>query len=83
MFELSQHVASPKLLHQGDYSAYDALYLGDFSCPNFPDNFTSHPELLAEAVELVKSRRPSCYLRRYAVPRNQDLRRVRWLAGAR
>jgi len=82
MFELSTNVASPKLLQQGDYSAYDALYLGDFSCPKFPDNFTSHPELLAEAAELVKGRGQKCYLRLYAVPSNHDLGWVRELVEA-
>ncbi len=77
MFELSTNVASPKLLQQGDYSAYDALYLGDFSCPNYPNNFTSHPELLAEAAATVKSWGKKCYLRLYAVPSNHDLPWVR------
>jgi putative protease len=82
MFELSTDVASSHLLQQGDYSAYDALYLGDFSCPQFPNNFTSHPELLAEAVQLVKSRGQKCYLRLYAVPSNHDLPWVRNLIQA-
>ncbi len=79
MFELSTDVASPTLLQQGDYSAYDALYLGDFSCPNFPNNFTSNPELLAEAVKTVHSQGKKCYLRLYAVPSNHDLPWVRSL----
>jgi putative protease len=77
MFELSTNVASPEMLREADTSAYDALYLGDFSCPNLPNNFSSHPELLAEAVENVKSRGQKCYLRLYAVPSNHDLPWVR------
>lgn len=77
MFELSTDVASLPLLEQGDYSAYDALYLGDFSCPHFPNNFSSSPELLKPAVELVKARGQKCYLRMYAVPSNHDLPWVR------
>ena len=46
MFELSTNVDNLKQLRQGDYSAYDALYLGDFSCPEYPNNFCSHPETL-------------------------------------
>jgi putative protease len=73
MFELSTDVASPELLERGDYSAYDALYLGDFSCPEYPGNFSSHPELLAGAVQAVKAAGKRCYLRLYAVPSNHDL----------
>ena len=73
MFELSTDVASPELLERGDYSAYDALYLGDFSCPEYPGNFSSHPELLPDAVKAVKAAGKRCYLRLYAVPSNHDL----------
>ncbi len=73
MFELSTDVASPKLLEDGDYSAYDALYLGDFSCPEYPNNFSSHPELLVDAVHAVKAAGKKCYLRLYAVPSNHDI----------
>src|SRR5512133_1566889 len=78
MFELSTDVASPALLGRGDYSAYDALYLGDFSCPEYPGNFSSHPELLADAVRAVKAAGKRCYLRLYAVPSNHD---VAWVKG--
>jgi putative protease len=73
MFELSTDVSNPKELREGDFSAYDAIYLGDFSCPEYPNNFSSHPELLAAAVELVKSRGQKAYLRLYAVPSNHDM----------
>ncbi len=80
MFELSTNVATPKQLRQGDYSAYDALYLGDFSCPDYPKNFSADPDLLAGGVDTVKSQGKKCYLRLYAVPSNHDLPWVRKVA---
>lgn len=77
MFELSTDVTSPKILRRGDYSAYDALYLGDFSCPDTLDNFSSHPEYLVEGVEAVKLQGKKCYLRLHAVPSNHELGSVR------
>lgn len=77
MFELSTSVSNMKQLRQGDYTAYDALYLGDFSCPQYPNNFSSHPELLRQGVEVVKAVGRKCYLRLYAVPSNHDLPWVR------
>jgi putative protease len=79
MFELSTSVSNPQQLRQADWSAYDALYLGDFSCPEYPNNFNSHPELLREGVETVKAQGKKCYLRLYAVPSNHDLPWVREL----
>jgi len=73
MFELSTDVGNLKELREGDFSAYDALYLGDFSCPDYPNNFSSHAELLEPGLELVKSRGQKAYLRLYAVPGNADL----------
>lgn len=73
MFELCTDVANLKELREGDFSAYDALYLGDFSCPDYPNNFSSHPEHLAAGLHLVKSRGQKAYLRLYAVPGNDDL----------
>ncbi|HJV24330.1 MAG TPA: peptidase U32 family protein [Aromatoleum sp.] len=73
MFELSTDVGNLKELREGDFSAYDALYLGDFSCPDYPNNFSSHPELLEAGLEIVKSRGQKAYLRLYAVPGNDDL----------
>jgi len=73
MFELCTDVSNLKELKQGDFSAYDAIYLGDFSCPEYPNNFSSHPALLEEGLQLVKSRGQKAYLRLYAVPSNHDL----------
>ncbi len=78
MFELSTNVTNMKQLRQGDYTAYDAVYLGDFSCPQYPNNFSSHPEMLREGVEAVKAEGKKCYLRLYAVPSNHDLP---WVKG--
>ncbi len=77
MFELSTNVATPQQLRRGDYSAYDALYLGDFSCADYPKNFSAHPDLLEGGVDVVKSQGKKCYLRLYAVPSNRDLPWVR------
>ena len=77
MFELSTNVASPQRLRRGDYSAYDALYLGDFSCLDYPENFCAHPEYLEEAVAQVSAQGKKCYLRIFAVPSNHDLPLVR------
>ncbi len=77
MFELSTNVASPQQLRRGDFSAYDALYLGDFSCLNYPENFCAHPESLADAVAQVQDQGKKCYLRLFAVPSNHDLPAVR------
>jgi putative protease len=73
MFELSTNVASPQQLRRGDFTSYDALYLGEFSCMDYPNNFCSHPEFLAEAAELVGAQGKKCYLRLFAVPSNRDL----------
>lgn len=73
MFELSTDVGNLKELKEGDFSAYHALYLGDFSCPDYPNNFSSHPATLEKGLELVKSRGQKAYLRLYAVPSNHDL----------
>ena len=77
MFELSTDCSNPQELRGGDYAAYDALYLGDFSCPDYPNNFSSHPETLAEAVRIVKDQGKQCYLRLYAVPSNHELDAVK------
>jgi len=73
MFELSTEACNIKELREGDYSAYDATYLGDYSCPDYPNSFTSNADQLADGLELVKSRGQKCYLRLYAVPSNHDL----------
>ena len=73
MFELSTNVSSPQQLRRGDFSSYDALYLGEFSCLEYPNNFSAHPELLAEAAETVAKMGKKSYLRLFAVPSNHDL----------
>ena len=77
MFELSTDVDNLKQLRNGDYSAYDALYLGDFSCPEYPNNFCSHAQTLREGVSRVKAEGKKCYVRVYAVPSNHDFPWVR------
>lgn len=78
MFELSTDISNMKDLRSADISAYDAIYLGDYACPQYPNNFSSHPELLQQGVEFVKSLDKKCYLRLYAVPDNNDLA---WVKG--
>lgn len=73
MFELSTEACNIKELREGDYSAFDAIYLGDYSCPEYPNNFTSNVDQLQAGLDLVKSRKQKCYLRLYAVPSNHDL----------
>ncbi len=73
MFELSTHIPGPKQLHEIDLSAYDALYLGDFTCPLYPGNFSRHIETLALGVEQIKALGKRCYLSLYAIPKDSDL----------
>ncbi|NMG27514.1 peptidase U32 family protein [Aromatoleum evansii] len=73
MFELSTDVGNLKELREGDFSAYDAIYLGDFSCPEYPNNFSSHAELLEAGLQHVHANGQKAYLRLYAVPGNDDL----------
>ena len=82
MFELSTNAASPQRLRRGDYSAYDALYLGDFSCPDYPENYCADPELLADAAAAVAALGKKCYLRLHAVPSNHELPLVRQMIEA-
>ena len=77
MFELSTNLANPKDLRVTDISAYDAVYLGDFSCAEYPNNFSSTPDVLADALERVHAQGKKAYLRLYAVPSNHDLPWVR------
>ena len=63
-------------LREWDYSSYNALYLGDYSCPRFKGNFSSSQKRLKEALEIVKSAGKKCYLSLYSAPNNVDLR---WL----
>ncbi len=73
MFELSTTIINADHLEQGDYTAYDALYLGDFSCPALPGNFSSDMQQTAAAVAALKAQGKKCYLRIHAVPSNCDL----------
>lgn len=82
MFELTTEACNIKELREGDYSAYDATYLGDYSCPEYPNNFTSNLDQLQAGLDLVKSRGQKCYLRLYAVPSNHDLPWVEDLVDA-
>lgn len=75
--ELSTSVVNPEQLDNDDFSAYDALYLGDFSCPHYRANFSAHPELVVDAVAALKAAGKRTYLRVYAVPSNVDLPAVR------
>ena len=77
MFELSTNVASPQRLRRGDYSAYDALYLGDFSCLDYPENYCAHPDFSRRRSRCVAAHGKKCYLRLFAVPSNHDLPLVR------
>ncbi len=80
--ELSTDIANPKQLRQCDISAFDAIYLGDYSCLEYPNNFSSHPELLEVAVSQIKAAGKRCYLRIYATPGNEDLDGVKQLIDA-
>jgi len=82
MFELSTDVSNIKKLRNGDYSAYDAIYLGDFSCPEYPNNFSSNIKQLQAGLDMVKSRGQKAYLRLYAVPSNDDMPWVEELIDA-
>lgn len=73
MFELSTGVCNPQMLNKGDYSAYDALYLGDYSCPLYPENFSAHIDVLSKAVETVHNWGKKSFVRLYAVPSNHEL----------
>jgi putative protease len=77
MFELATHVPSLRRLKEYDLSAYDALYLGDFTCPLYPGNFGSTIEALQEGVNQVKTMGKKCYLSLYAIPKDDDLLWIR------
>lgn len=73
MIELATHVPGLRQLKEIDFSAYDALYLGDFTCPLYPGNFSRQIEALEKGVERVKSMGKRCYLSLYAIPKDGDL----------
>lgn len=71
-FELTTRAPTVKSLREGDYSSFDALYFGDYSCPRYPGNLSSCAAPLREAVEIVKGWGKRCYLSLYATPRDSD-----------
>ncbi|MFQ5803183.1 MAG: peptidase U32 family protein [Candidatus Methylomirabilales bacterium] len=73
MFELATHVPNLRKLEEYDVSAYDALYLGDFTCPLYPGNFSSSVADLRKGVTHVKASGKKCYLSLYAIPKDSDL----------
>jgi len=79
MIELATHVPSLKQLQEYDLSAYDALYLGDFTCPLYPGNLSSSLPELREGVRRVKGMGKKCYLSLYAIPKDSDLDSIREL----
>ncbi len=78
MIELSTNISNYEQLINTDISAYDAIYLGDVSCPLYPDNFCSNLYNLENAVNYLKEQNKKCYLRLYAVPENKDME---WMKG--
>jgi len=73
MLELATHVPNLRKLHECDLSAYDALYLGDFTCPLYSGNFSSSVADLRKGVQHVKASGKKCYLSLYAIPKDSDL----------
>lgn len=73
IFELSTHVPNLKALRKKVMQPYDALFLGDPTCPIYPGNFSKNIKALKEGVERVKAMGKRCYLSLYAVPRNKDI----------
>lgn len=79
MVEISTHVANLQRLRECDLAAYDALYLGDYTCPHIPGNFSSSIGALAEGVKRARALGKRCYLSLPAVPRESNLSRIRTL----
>ena len=73
MIELSTNISSYEQLISTDISAYDAIYLGDVTCPLYPGNFCSNTTHLEEAVQYLKKLNKKSYLRLYAIPENKDI----------
>lgn len=73
MIELSTNISNYEQLVTTDIFAYDAIYLGDVTCPLYPDNFCSNLNSLEKAVTYLKGLNKKCYLRLYAVPENKDM----------
>ncbi len=81
MPSLATHIPNRRRLDACDWSSYDTLYLGEPSCPLYPENFGRHLDELAAGVELVKRWGKRAVLSSYAVPRNEDLPWMRDLLG--
>jgi putative protease len=73
MFELSTHITDLKTLKNIDLSSYQALYLGDPTCPQVPGNISSDLTKIKTAASICKDLGKKCYLSLYAEPRNKDL----------
>lgn len=73
MMELSTNISNYEQLVNTNLDAYDAIYLGDVTCPLYPDNFSSNIQNLEKAIKYLKQLNKKCYLRVYAVPENKDL----------
>ena len=68
MIELSTTISNYEQLIRTNISSFDALYLGDVSCPLYPNNFCSNTQDLEKAINYLKQLNKKCYLRLYAVP---------------
>ncbi len=73
MFELSARIETLGRLRGCNLDAYDAVYVGDPTCPLVPENLSSSPEFLEEGVKILRDAGKRVYLSLYAEPRNEDL----------
>ena len=73
MIELSTNISNYEQLVSTDISAYDAIYLGDVTCPIYPGNFCSNLANLEDAIKHLKKLNKKSYLRLYSVPENKDM----------
>lgn len=73
MIELSTNISNYEQLLEVDLSSYDAVYLGDVTCPLYPNNFCSNLTDLQNAISHLKKMNKKVYLRLYAVPENKDM----------
>lgn len=78
MIELSTNISNYEQLMKTDLSSYDAIYLGDVTCPIYPNNFCSDLYNLEKAITFLKRNNKKIYLRLYAVPENKDML---WMKG--
>lgn len=73
MIELSTNISNYEQLVSTQLYAYDAIYLGDVTCPLYPNNFSSNIEDLEKAINYLRKLNKKVYLRLYAIPENKDL----------